>query len=151
MAGHDKKRRLPPEPRRKPLSSKKTLSRQERRRGVLRLLLLLALIALTAFLYYFTNSLYPYAFLFFYGAAFALGISYILANRCFSRSCATMQSLPPTMSDEEKRRYLTERDERKTATSWMLYGLISLMLVIGFDLVYLLQGENIMNFFRKLK
>ena len=62
-----------------------------------------------------------------------------------------MQNLPPTMSDEEKRIYLDERDTRKKQTAWMLYGLIALLLVIGFDLLYLFYGERIAGFFGKLK
>ncbi len=127
------------------------LSPEAQRKGVLRILLLLALTALTAFLYYFTNSFYPYAFLFFYGAAFLLGIGYILANRCFSRSGVTAADLPPTMSAEEKQTYLAERDLRKKQTAWMLYALIPLLLVIGFDFIYVLQGERIAAFFKKLK
>ncbi len=151
MAKRNGKPSLPRETRLPPLGKKPTLSRAETRRGVLRILLLLSVIVLTALLYYFTNTLYPYSFLFFYGAAFLLGIGYILANRCFSRSDATMQNLPPTMSDEEKRIYLDERDTRKKQTAWMLYGLIALLLVIGFDLLYLFYGERIAGFFGKLK
>ena len=55
------------------------------------------------------------------------------------------------MSEEEKRTYLAERDRRKRQSAPMLYALIPLLLVIGFDLIYVLQGERIAAFFQKLK
>ena len=148
MAKKKKSKPIAFEPLSLPKSKKPPLTPAERNRLLLRLFMLIAILALTAFLYYFTNSLFPYAFLFFYGAALLLGFGYVIANRCLSRSGATLSDLPPTMSDEEKRIYLDEREVRRRHTAWMLYLLIPLLLVIGFDVIYLLQGENIAKLFR---
>ena len=146
------KKRKPSRPLSLPsVKSRTSLSPEETRKGVFRILLLLALLALTAFLYYFLSALYAYAFLFFYGVAALLGFGYVLANRCFSRHGVTMADLPPTMSQAEKETYLSERERRKRQTAWMLYGLIPLLLEIGFDVLYVLQGERIAAFFKKLK
>ncbi len=134
-----------------PSAGKRRLTPAEQRRALLRLLLLLAALAATAFLYYFTNSLFPYSFLIFYAAALLLGFGYVIANRCFSRSDVTASDLPPTMSAAEKQAYLDGRETRRRHTAWMLYILIPLLLVIGFDVIYLLQGENIAKLFRGLK
>lgn len=146
-----KKRKHTAAPTTLPRGNRARISPGEQGRAIFRLVLLLALLALTAFLYYYTNSVFPYSFLFFYGAALLLGFGYVIANRCFSRSGVTASDLPPTMSDEQKRTYLDERETRRRHTAWMLYILIPLLLVIGFDVIYLLQGENIARLFRGLK
>ncbi len=122
----------------------KKLSCEQVRAGRKKLLVLFGIFLLTGFLYYFTNGLFPYAFLFFYGVAILLGFGYVIANRCFSRNGVTYEDLPVTMTPDERNRYLLEREERKRATAWMLYLLIPLLFVIGIDFFILFIGEPLL-------
>ena len=123
---------------------------RERRRRLRTLLFILAITVAVAILYYGSCQIFPYAFLVFYAAAILLGFGYVIANYCFSRNGVTPDMLPPTMTLEERRRYVEERDRRKEDTKWMLMLLIPLLLVIGLDILYLFWGERFINFFRSL-
>lgn len=122
----------------------------ERRRRLRTLLLLFAITLAAALLYYGACRLYPYAFLFFYGAAILLGFAYVLANYGFARAGMTLDSFVPTIPLDERRKYIEERDRRRASTKWMLMLLIPLLLVIGMDVLYLFWGEYFMNFLRSL-
>ncbi len=123
---------------------------RDRRKRLRTLLFILAITVAVALLYYGSCRLYPYAFLFFYGAAILLGFAYVLANYGFTRNGVTLDMLVPTMSLEERKQYLAQRDRRRESTAWMLMLLIPLLLVIGLDILYLFWGEYFINFFRSL-
>lgn len=121
-----------------------------RRVRLRKLLFLLAITVAVALLYYGVCAIHPYAFLGFYAAAILLGFGYVFANYAFVRNGVTPDMLPPSMSLEERRRYVEERDERKEKTKWMLMLLIPLLFVIGLDVLILFWGEPVINFFRSL-
>ena len=122
----------------------------DRRKRLRTLLLILAITLATALIYYGACAVFAYAFLIFYAAAILLGVGYVIANYGFARNGVTPDMLPPTMPLEDRRRYVEERDRRKASTNWMLMLLIPLLLVIGFDVLYLYWGESFIKFFRSL-
>jgi hypothetical protein len=98
---------------------------------------LLLLIAIVAMSYFYTNAIFPYAFLFYYGAAAVLGVGYVAYNRFFMRKGMTPEMLPDTMTPVEKRQYLDAPAVWREKSKWMLFLLIPLILVIGADIVIL--------------
>lgn len=86
----------------------------------------------------------------YYGALAALAIGYVVYNRGFSRDKLTAADLPCDWSDEQKTAFLTERDDRKRRSKWMLTLLVPLCLTVLFDVIYLFFGDAIRQAFSTL-
>ena len=77
----------------------------------------------------------------YFGALFALALTYVLYNRAFSDAKCTYESLPSDWSHEKKQTFLAERDTRKKKSKWLLSLIFPLSLTLMFDMIYLFFGD----------
>ena len=77
----------------------------------------------------------------YFAVLLGLGMTYVLYNYAFSREKATFATLPHEWSVEEKTKYLSDRDEHKRKSRWMLTLIFPLSLTFFFDMIYLYFGD----------
>ncbi len=86
---------------------------------------------------------YLWVFWLYYAITAAAAIGYVVYNRGFSRERLTLSDLPLAWSQAQKEEFLSQRDERKKKSKWLLTILFPLCFTILFDMIYLFFGDGI--------
>lgn len=72
-------------------------------------------------------------------------IAYIVYNRGFTRKDVTVEMLPESWSEEKKREFIEDSQNRYQKSKWMLSVIIPLMIPIALDAISLFTWPIIQN------
>ena len=75
-------------------------------------------------------------------------LGYIMYNRGFSRNGITEDMLPDSMTEEEKRAFVSDALERKKKSKWLLTLIFPFIFTFGFECVTWFVTDNILSLFR---
>ncbi len=77
----------------------------------------------------------------------ALAVAYIIYNRGFTRKNVTEDMLPDTWSKEKKEEFIADGKRRAERSKWLLTVIITVMIPIALDAIYLFTWPMIQDLF----
>ena len=83
----------------------------------------------------------------FFGGFGGFLVAYLIYNRGFTRKDITVEMLPDHWSSEKKAKFIADGKTRQEKSKWVLSWIISLMIPIALDAIYLFTWPLIQNLF----
>ena len=88
------------------------------------------------------SSHYKFTYILWFVLLSGFVIAYVIINRGFTERGLTVEMLPDTMTEEEKRAYVEKSSRREQKTKWMLVVIAALSLPLMIDLFRLFVWDR---------